>query len=488
MRSLPPPPRLAVLESLGLFARVRLFTSMLLAALIYAWKFRRLQRLLEPGETFPARADVRALQLQRRFIAGAAAGYVASTQALQQPFFARTNFIHADVCAYWSNCLIAADATMDEEALSLPEVRRLFGESYAAMSRQIEPDLPIDVRRRLAFRSAALFGADVADGGRPPTDPGSRLRRYTLHTAAVIGDRVSRLACLHGVPALASALEQFYSRTLDLMAAQLETYDQSIVDDAHDFNWYRSLMHRKFMNVLLVPIALFADPAAGLYPEEPMRLAFHLLNRNFLHRQILDDLIDFDEDVANHVANTLIYVLVSQGHLASLVAGDARGADEASLMHALNRSGLLNHPADGFDDGVLPPVDRGPDGVAPDVASLVHHALENGPDDAALPLGDLAGVCLRRRAALYEAWGAHRHAAVKEIVTQSRVAERFLDAIASGAEQRGIEDALKRCMERSNIQGFVYAYYARTLRTYEKCVKRWRPRAAPVARPGHESA
>lgn len=476
MRPLPPPPRLAVLESLNLLARARLFGSMLLVAVIYAWKFRRLQRALEPGGVFPARADVRALQLRRRFIAGAAAGYVASTQALQQALFARMNFIHADVCAYWSNCLIAADATMDEEALSLPEVRRLFGESYAAMSRQVEPDMPADVRRRLASRSAALFGADVADGGRSSADPGSRLRRYTLHTAAAIGDRVSRLACLHGATAFAGELEQFYSRTLDLMAAQLETYDQSIVDDAHDFNWYRSLMHRKFMNVLLAPISLFADPAAGLYPEEPMRQAFHLLNRNFLHRQILDDLIDFDEDLANHVANTLIFVLVSQGRLASFVAGQGRDADKAALMHALNRSGLLGHPADGFDDEVLLPGDR--DGVPPDVAVLARHALENGAGDAALPLEDLAEACLSRRTALYDAWGGRHAAAVKEIVTQSRIAERILDAIARGAEQRAIEDALKRCMERSNIHGFVYAYYARTLRTYEKCVKKWRPRAA----------
>jgi hypothetical protein len=300
---------------------------------------------------------------------------------------------------------------------------------------------------------------------------------------------VSQLASLHGTAALAGALEQFYSRTLDLMAAQLETYDQSLVDDEHDFGWYRGLMHRKFMNVLLAPIALFADPAAGLHPEEPMRLAFHLLNRNFLHRQILDDLTDFEEDLANRVANALIYVLVSQGRIASVVA-ELRGcADDASVMHALSRSGLLGNPAEGFDDDVLPADDRRPNGEQPASAMLVRKALENIPDDAARPLDELVDTCLRRRAALYEAWARRDHAAVTEIVTRSGVADRFLDFIAEGNDQRRIDDALKQCMERSNIAGFVYAYYARTLRTYEKCVEKWRPRTARVAtRPGHESA
>jgi hypothetical protein len=375
---------------------------------------------------------------------------------------------------------------MDMEALSPHEARQLFGESFTAMLMKVEADLPIDIQRRLRSRYVAMFGIEMSENGQLPVGSRFRLRRYTLHMATAIGDRISRLLALNRTALFASALDHFYSRTLDLMAGQLETYDQSIVDDEHDWGWYRHLMHNKFMNVLLAPIELFASPAAGLYPEEQMRRAFHLLNRNFFHRQVLDDLIDFDEDLANHVANSLTYILVSQGRLASIVANSGGCTDEASIVRELDRSGLLFHPAKGLDDEILPDCEREPDSVPPTVNSLVRNALENRSNDASIPLEDLVDACLRRRAALYEAWATRDHAAVKAIVTQSGVADRILDTIAAGTEQRRIEDALKRCLERSSIQGFVYAYYTRTLRTYEKCVSKWQGSAVPVAQQCHE--
>lgn len=481
-----PPPRLVVLENLSRSVRFRLTATLLFVALVYGCKFHFLQRSLNPPEWFPTRDDKRTLQLRRRFIAGAAAGFIASSEALSQPFWARRNFIYADLCAYWSNCLIAADATMDMEGLSLDEVRRLFGRSFTAMFVKVEADLPGDIRRRIKARYAALFGNETPATDALPAGPHSRLRRYTLRMASAIGDRISHLAALNGGVLFAGMLEQFYVRTLDLMAGQLETYDQSIVDDEHDWGWYRHLMHNKFMNVLLAPIGLFADPAAGLYPEEQMRRAFHLLNRNFFHRQVLDDLTDFDEDLANGAANTLIYILVGQGRLASLVS-DANGSGEQiSALRELGRSGLLVHAAKGFDDDIPPARDHEPPSAPPDVNSLIRAALQNRPGEASTPLQDLADACLRRRAALFEAWSRRDHAAVKAIVEESGVADRILDSIAAGADQLGIEDALKQCLERSNIQGFVYAYYVRTLRTYEKCVRKWQCHAVPGSRQSHE--
>lgn len=483
-----PPPRLAVLENLSHSVRFRLTATLMFVALVYGCRFHLLQRSLNPPEGFPTRDDRRILQLRRRFIAGAAAGYLASTEALSLPFWDRRNFIYADLCAFWSNCLIAADATMDMEGLSLDEVRRLFGQSFNAMFMKVEADLPIDIQRRLRARHAAMFGVETPETGALPAGPRARLRRYTLHMAAAIGERISRLLALNGNASFAGMLDQFYSRTLDLMAGQLETYDQSIVDDEHDWGWYRYLMHNKFMNVLLAPIGLFANPAAGLYPEEQMRRAFHLLNRNFFHRQVLDDLTDFDEDLANGVANTLIYILVGQGRLASVIASAGGEPDQVSILRELDRSGLLVHAARGFDDDILPDRDRESDGGPPNISSLARDALKNRSSDASTPLEDLVGACLRRRAALFEAWSRRDQAAVKAIVEESGVANRVLDSVTAGTEQRRIEDALKRCLERSNIQGFVYTYYVRTLRTYEKCVSKWQRRAFPIAQQSREPA
>jgi hypothetical protein len=206
-----------------------------------------------------------------------------------------------------------------------------------------------------------------------------------------------------------------------------------------------------------------------------MRKAFHLLNRNFHHRQVLDDLLDFDEDLANNTANTLTYILVTQGRIASGIAGRDLYEDQPDVLRELDRSGLLAHPAAGFDEEEDVVSDRDPaPSLQPPIDALVRKALANRPGDASVSLPELIDASRCRGAALLEAWARRDQAAVAAIVTKSGVANRILDSISAGVHQREIEDALKAVLERDSIHGCIYVYYLRTLRTYRKCVSKWR--------------
>lgn len=208
-----------------------------------------------------------------------------------------------------------------------------------------------------------------------------------------------------------------------------------------------------------------------------MRRAFHLLNRIFFHRQVLDDLMDFDEDLDGGIANSLIYMLMSQGRIAAAFAARGTGvAGEAIVREELRRSCMLT--AHGSDEGR----DCGepPEAIA-DIDACVTQVLANRPADRQTELVGLAAECIERRALLLEAWQRRDREAVRAIVVRSGVAGRILSTIAGGAHLRDAEEGLRGILRDGKIYGFVYIYYVRTLRTYRRCVQKWRPHVSGPA-------
>jgi hypothetical protein len=119
-----------------------------------------------------------------------------------------------------------------------------------------------------------------------------------------------------------------------------------------------------------------------------------------------------------------------------------------------------------------------PPGKPGSVTALVRSALINRPGDRAMPLQELLGQCLRRKTALLDAWARRDLRAVTEIVEQSGVAARILDSIAARADRGGIEQGLERLLDDHGVREIMHVYYIRTLRTYERCVRKWRSRGA----------
>ena len=477
------PPRIESFERRTLAHRIRTQLIAAFVALVYSWKFASLQRSLKRKAAPLTRQDRRTLHLRRRFLAGATAGYVASRYSLAEAATHRMNFNYADLCAAWSNFLVAADAAMDTKGLSRGESRELLRSCFDAMFQPVEALASHQVRSAVSSSYLSVF--ELPRDGRAQSSvlPGNsdfRLEGYAVRMASEIGKDIAQLcACPLATSfqqAFEGALQLFFTRTLDLMAGQLAALDQSRVDDEHDWGWYETILQNKFTNVLLSPISLFLNPRARRNPEETMRECFRLINRNFFHRQVLDDLLDFDEDAANHTANSLIYILVSQGRLAAAVRDDRCG-DRAAISRELRRFGLLMPEFQtGLDCQAFEEAEcalSGEDTYRPgSVEALVRIALINRPGDKAMTFDDLLKQSLRRKTALLDAWARRDRPAVTEIVDRSGVAARILNSITARRDLK-LEQALEQLLDDQGIREIMYVYYIHTLRTYEKCVRKW---------------
>jgi hypothetical protein len=486
------PPRITVFEQRTLSHRARAAVTVAFVTAIYSWKFACLQQ----APKSLTRQDRRRFRLRRRFVAGATAGYIASKYSLAEAGSRRMNFIYADLCAAWSNFLVAADAATDAKGLSKADTRHLLRLCFDAMFEPVEARASDRVRSAVTARYLEVFQFPYDGRSQPgsvPDGPDFRLERYAVRMASDIGKDIAELCrcpfAEHFQDAFQGALQLFFTRTLDLMAGQLATLDQSCLDNEHHWGWYKDVLQNKFTNVLLAPISLFVNPGARRNPEETMRECFRLISLNFFHRQVLDDLLDFDEDLASFTANSLVYILVSQGRVADAAAQDNTFEDGVAMCRELSRFGLLA-PEFQIEPGsdVLEQSEWAQSGKSPctpgSVAALVRCALSNGPSEETSSLQELFAQCLRRKKALLDAWAARDLRAVTEIVEGSGVAARILDGITARADRHEIEQRLERLLDDPGIREIMYVYYIRTLRTYEKCVRKWRSRhAGPQIQP-----
>lgn len=474
------PPRLAPFERRPFPRRLRTGLTIGLVGLVYAWRFGRFQRqLASVGAALPVE-DRRRYRLLRRYTAGAAAGYLASRYGLARSSALRQRLLYADVAALWSNFLIAADGAMDSKALSLSESVALLRAAFHALYDPVQSGLPRDVRSSIADRYFQVFATAY---GQPPDalsyrpDHAFRLERYAVATASQLGSRIAEiqtgyLGSASAAP-FSTALAEFYHRALDLADGQLASLEQTLVDDEHDWGWYRNVLDKKLVNVLLAPFSLLVNPSSQINPGEVARQYFSLINRVFFHRQVLDDLLDFEEDLASKTANSLIYMLVSQGRIAEAMANSDMGENTESVVRELQRSGTM---APEFSAGglILSPDERS-SRSAESIAVLVRHALANGALDRGCPLDELLLRCRQRKAELLRAWAKGEWETIREIVEQSGIATRILESIASMGSHGEIEQALIRLGD-GDIREMMYVFYARTLRTYQRCVSEWRHR------------
>jgi hypothetical protein len=284
--------------------------------------------------------------------------------------------------------------------------------------------------------------------------------------------------------AFSAALGEFYRRALDLADGQLASLEQRLVDDDHDWGWYKDVMDKKLVNVLLSPFSLLVNPSSKVDPAEAVRQCFLLLNGTFFHRQVLDDLMDFEEDLSNGTANSLIYMLVSQGRIAAAATDCDAETNEDAILAELRRSWIPSREL-GLERSLALAHERdsarkSPAGSARDVLAIARAALANDAADRSIPLAELSLKCIRRKDALLHAWASGERASVREIVERSGIAIRILDSIASGRDHAETEQALAQ-LDDVDVREIVYLFYVRTLRTYERCVGKWRHRGGEPA-------
>ena len=458
------PPRIAFFERRPPVRRIQVYLTIALVGLASVWRFRRLQRELSARGAGLTASDLRRYRLLRRYAAGAAAGDMAARYGLGPSGTPGERRIYSDIAALWSNFLIAADAAMDAKAVSRDQGSALLRRCFDALVEPAKAALPPEMEHALAVRHGEIFGPFAAPPGYP-AGAEFRFERYAVATAAGIGRNVALLQggrlATQFPQALATALNEFLGRALDLADGQLASLEQRLVDEQHDWGWYRDISDKKNVNVLLSPFSLLVNPAAPLPPYESVRRCFLLINRSFFHRQVLDDLLDFEEDLSNGTANALIYMVVGQGRIA-----DAAANGGINVLRELKRSGMLMPE---FDVGC--PVPDQWD-IPDQWPALVRAALVNHPAERDIPLDHLVAECRRRKDALLRAWAGGDRAAIEDIVRRSGIATRILHSIAAGRSQPEIEQAL-RALPDESMREVLYLFYLRTLQTYRRCVGKW---------------
>jgi hypothetical protein len=193
------PPRIELFERRALAHRIRAQLIAAFVVLVYSWKFASLQRSLKRKGVPLTHQDRRSLHLRRRFVAGATAGYVASRYSLAEAATPRMNFIYADLCAAWSNFLVAADAAMDTKGLSRGESRELLQSCFDAMFQPVEALASHQVRSAVSSSYLSVFELPYDGWVQSSVLPGNsdfRLEGYAVRMASEIGKDIAQLcAC-----------------------------------------------------------------------------------------------------------------------------------------------------------------------------------------------------------------------------------------------------------------------------------------------------
>ncbi len=452
-----------------------------------AYRVRFAHALGQRYGAVPADARKR-LRLARRFAAGGVAGFVAATYALGTEAEAPAKWAYGDVCAFWSTFLLSADGATDIDGLTRDQSRSML---MLCFNRMVAPVLPLLTpagRLELERLSTEVFGPgrELAPDASSDGAPGV-LRSISEIASSTIGDRLAVLFAMHTRLRTQAKFEAgataFLVRCLRLVAGQLQSLDQRIVDSDRDWGWYRSIADNKMLNVLLALMPLFVSPKHR-EPGKSLEEGFLLLNRTFFHRQILDDLLDFREDVEDRSANALVYMIVGQARLASALACTPATIDEIrTAISEIDRSRLLDREFFVGAEAPRPAEEEWREVSAWQTrgerlrGEVLRFALVNDHSDLALDVERLAPRAVMRGELLINAWQTKDWEDVVRTVVESKVAMRVLRSIALQVDYAEVNREFER-LDDGGLREVLDLVYARMRRTFRKCWAEWQSQGA----------
>jgi hypothetical protein len=250
------------------------------------------------------------LRLRELFIgggvtAGLACAYI---QGRRGPWIRASTFRH--LFSLWANFLILADAASDS--------RELGRESSAALLRTCRSEIlqPMGWTEE-ALKSLAggldSFGPETQNAGENlEAGRASRFAQASIALAREFGSTAA--SCLQSTASrqlIRSNSELFLTRLASLLRGQLESLNQFLLEDRYDWAWYRSqVLDAKFANILLGPLVLLARTEIEVARRIDVEKGLLLVNRLYLHRQIMDDLLDVRSDCEDGILGAPAYLLM----------------------------------------------------------------------------------------------------------------------------------------------------------------------------------
>ncbi len=252
------------------------------------------------------------LRLPQMFLAGGLAALLAGNY-LQGP---RPQWPHrlgyARLFSLWANYLILADAASDQKELG-PEASREFLRQCLVEIFQPVFEGHSRVREVAADLVSRHFDSPwlLTTGGREA--PRSPLGSATLRLARLFGQQVA--ACLsfhHNSEVALGSFALFTERVLILLQGQWASLEQCTDKARPRWEWYRDrVLDAKFTNVLFAPLALLSTSEEQDRRREVLEQGLRLVNALYLHRQLLDDLLDVDSDCREGILGGPAYLLLA---------------------------------------------------------------------------------------------------------------------------------------------------------------------------------
>jgi hypothetical protein len=338
------------------------------------------------------------------------------------------------------------DRLQDERVLSSSQIRGLADEWIEAvnLATQVDKALPRFIAERGA-REHLFFLL---------TDRLMQIIRQLCGAFAVNGGSAEDIAL---------AKIAFCKNAKFLMDGQMTSMGQTDLASPNDWRWYfHQIMNHKNVEFLLTPFRLWCVETESAARFGKLATMFLALNSTYVHYQLLDDLADLDEDLAQGVIASPGFILLSQAKLGRLLMAwngthpKEEGVEEMRIAEQVFKSELLcsEFLKSPMYDGVRPYlVEHCTDGRRSAPAEIaLKCAMGNTLQELSLPLEALASRRVFQGTAYLDGLRAGNISAARRNLLESNVPNRVLSSVGEDGTVLNLQQELRDVTSYEHIQ------------------------------------
>lgn len=211
--------------------------------------------------------------------------------------------------SYWAVLLIALDSYSDLEHID--KQRAISANLKIAgviIERMIRQNILIpEIKLNSFYKWLNSYDADLLSN-----EDSSMMSFITYFTEKFSDSMISCLKHEESEEIVAQNTLQIIDALMKLMNAQINSLNQSVCSEIYDWDWYSTnVLRSKFDYIFISVLKIFPQNEIQARRINYLLEGIEAVNEIYLHRQILDDLIDFEEDIDNEIFATPSYILMA---------------------------------------------------------------------------------------------------------------------------------------------------------------------------------
>ncbi len=256
------------------------------------------------------------LRLKEMFLAGGLAGALASQYIHGNKSRAWLNrWRYSVLFSLWANYWILVDAAADFKEVDDAASKTLL---LNCLKEMLKPIVNIQFKDYASTKIGQYFGDEQRDiFWNALTDYQTPFARISVLYAKRFGE-VAESCFGPGEPDKISSnvVKLFIERTVALHKGQFDSFEQSVLDEGHNWKWYRSnVLDAKFSNILFAPLSLFGQNDVEISRRKTLEKGLMLVTELYLHRQLIDDFLDIESDCLEGNLGGPAYLLLASSRL-----------------------------------------------------------------------------------------------------------------------------------------------------------------------------